>query len=273
MKSISRTITATLFFVAFLFQSCVIADAQIVWLSSSGKADYTNCESQIRDLQNFSVINNESPIDIILEQSNKQSVIVEGDEGYFSNLHTDVSNGRLTIKLDKGRYRNVRLRVKISCVDIDQINMAGSGDLLCTSDLKIADELSISLAGSGDVRTEDIKSRDLTISLAGSGDITVGNVETGSSKISIAGSGDARIDNLVALESNINIAGSGDINIRKADIEQEIDIRIAGSGDVKINGTTDKVSVSIVGSGDVSGNLKYNSISKKKLGSGNISFY
>ena len=268
----SRFVAVTVLLTALIFQSCVFADAQIIWLSSK-KADFSNCDSETRQVKSFNTINNESPIDIILVQSDEQSVIVEGDEPYFEKIHTDVSNGRLTIKMDKGNYRNVRLRIRISCPDIRSINMAGSADLTCESDIITDETISISLAGSGDISTMDINSAQLNVSVAGSGDITIEGVETGASSFSVAGSGDLKIDKLVATDATINIAGSGDINIKRAVINDETDIKIAGSGDVKINGSTDKVSVSIVGSGDVSGHLEYNSINKKKVGSGDISFY
>ena len=228
----SRIAAVIALFTALVFQSCVFADAQIIWLSSK-KADFSNCDSETRQVKPFNVINNESPIDIIYVQSDIQSVIVQGDEPYFEKLHTDVSNGRLTIKMDKGNYRNVRLRIKISSPDIRSITMAGSGDLICDSDISTDDTFSISIAAA-----------QLNVSVAGSGDIDIESVETGASSFSIAGSGDARIERLTATEAIINIAGSGDINIKRAVIDEDTDIKIAGSGDVKINGKTDKVTVS-----------------------------
>lgn len=269
----SRIATVLALFTALVFQSCVFADAQIIWLSSSKKTDFSNCDSETRQVKPFNTIHNESPIDIILVQSDVQRVIVEGDEPYFEKLHTDVSNGRLTIRMDKGNYRNVRLRVRIDCPEVRSISMAGSGDLVCESDLTTDEKLSITLAGSCDISTMAINSAQFNVSVAGSGDINIESVETGESSISIAGSGDAKINKLIAKEAMINIAGSGDINIQRAVIYDETDIKIAGSGDVKIDGSTDKVSVSIVGSGDVSGHFEYNTIEKKKVGSGDITFY
>lgn len=269
----SRFVTVIALSVALVLQSCVFADAQIIWLSSTKKADFTNCDSETRQLRPFDAINNESSIDIIYVQSDVQSVIVQGDEPYFNKLHTDVSNGRLTIKMDKGNYRNLRLRVKISTPDIRSITMAGSGDLICDSDISTDDKFTISLAGSSDVSVMAVKANDFNVSVTGSGDISIESVETGTSDVSLAGSGDVRIERITADDLRIGIAGSGDINIGKAVIADDTDISLAGSGDVKINGRTDKVTVSVVGSGDVTGKFEYNSIKRKKAGTGDITFY
>ena len=255
---------------AFALQSCVFADAQIIWLST-GKNDFTDCQQQERKVAPFTGIYNHTPFEVILVQSDEQSVLVEGDEYYFDRIRTEVRNNRLEINLEKGRYRNVKLRVTVTCPEITAVSVMGSGNIRCTSDIITDRTLSVAVAGSGDIETADIKSAGINISVAGSGDIETGFINTaGRSSIEVAGSGDIDVQSLTATDSEIKVAGSGDIKVHSIGIDDNLSINVAGSGDVLVNGRADKVSVTVVGSGDVNGNVKYNKITKSGKGSGDI---
>ena len=66
------------------------------------------------------------------------------------------------------------------------------------------------MSGSGDVRTEALKADDVSVSIAGSGDASVHADKTLS--VSIAGSGDVSYRGEAQVKSSI--AGSGSVNRR-----------------------------------------------------------
>lgn len=105
--------------------------------------------------------------------------------------------------------------------------------------------LTVSLAGSGDVRTGS--SRSLRVSVAGSGDVAAGR--TGDASVSVAGSGDVRLARVDG-DFNASIAGSGDVRVAAGD-GGRFRASIAGSGDVQFHGVVRDAEVNIVGSGDV----------------------
>lgn len=124
--------------------------------------------------------------------------------------------------------------------------------------------LSVSVAGSGDVRTGT--SADLEVSIAGSGDVSAG--ATRSLEAAVAGSGNvevARIDGT----ADISIAGSGDVVIR-AGRAPSLEVSIAGSGDVEFGGEAGNVDASLIGSGDVRLASVTGSIDRSIIGSGDV---
>lgn len=124
--------------------------------------------------------------------------------------------------------------------------------------------LSVSLAGSGDVRAGTSSS--LEVSVAGSGDLTAG--ATRSLEASIAGSGNAdvaRVDGPV----EISIAGSGDVLVRAGQAPR-LEASIAGSGNVDFRGEAGDVEASLVGSGDVHVGSVTGSIDRSIIGSGDV---
>ena len=258
-----------IFAICALLQSCYIADAQIVWLSTKN-ADFTNCDREERTVESFDAVTNTCPFDVIFEQSDEQYVIVEGDEEYFERLHTDVRRGVLEIEIDPARYRNVRLRVKVGCPDITQLAMVGSGSLICTSDIVTEGDLDLKVSGSGDLMTKDIKCSSLQSAVSGSGDLAIVHVDAADVSISLAGSGDWASTHIKADNLSVSLAGSGDVEIARVDIDDTLSASVAGSGDIDISGHARFVSAKVAGSGDISGRLSYDRISKTRSGSGDI---
>ncbi len=124
--------------------------------------------------------------------------------------------------------------------------------------------VSLSIAGSGDIRAGN--STSLDVSIAGSGSATAG--ATRELDASIAGSGNvtvARIDGTV----DVSIAGSGDVMVRDG-TSPDLDISILGSGDVSFGGVAGNVDVSLAGSGDVTIAQATGSVSRSIAGSGDI---
>lgn len=253
---------------AFL-QSCCMVDAQVVWLSTKN-ADFTDCDREERDVKPFDGISNSCPFDVYYEQSDDRYVIVEGDKEYFERLHTDVRRGVLEIYIDPARYRNVRLRVRVGSPEITQLAMAGSGSIVCKSDIVSDGELNIRVAGSGDLITEKITCRDLNSSVAGSGYLKMGRVEAADVDINVTGSGDWTSPRIKADNLSISLAGSGDVDIVNVDIDDHLSASVAGSGDIQASGHACNVTAKVAGSGDISGRLSYDHITKVKAGSGDI---
>lgn len=124
------------------------------------------------------------------------------------------------------------------------------------------------IAGSGDIRVDQVKGASFEGTVAGSGGIDVGTLDVQQLKLTIAGSGGATARSGKARNAKLDIAGSGDIDAGGI-AAQTADVSIAGSGNIKANATS-AADVSIMGSGDVevTGGAKC-SISKQ--GSGNVS--
>ncbi len=124
--------------------------------------------------------------------------------------------------------------------------------------------VSLSIAGSGDMRAGT--SASLEVNIAGSGSASAG--ATRELDASIAGSGDvavARVDGSI----DVSIAGSGDVVVRAGD-SPDVDISVLGSGDVNFGGVAGNVDISLAGGGDVTIARATGSVSRSVAGSGDI---
>jgi hypothetical protein len=122
------------------------------------------------------------------------------------------------------------------------LSIAGSGDMRAGTSAS----LDISIAGSGSASGG--VTRDLDVSIAGSGDVAVARID-GPMDVSIAGSGDVVVRDGTSPEVSISIMGSGDVTF--GGVAGDVDVSMAGGGDVTIARATGAVSRSIAGSGDI----------------------
>ncbi len=122
------------------------------------------------------------------------------------------------------------------------LSIAGSGDIRAGT----STSLDISIAGSGS--TTAGATRGLEVAIAGSGDVVVARID-GPMDVSVAGSGDVLVRDGTSPKVDISIAGSGDVNF--GGVAVDVDLSILGGGDVTIARATGAVSRSIAGSGDI----------------------
>lgn len=122
------------------------------------------------------------------------------------------------------------------------LSIAGSGDIRAGT----STSLDISIAGSGSTRTG--ATRGLDVAIAGSGDVVVARID-GPMDVSVAGSGDVVVRDGTSPDVDISIAGSGDVNF--GGVAVDVDVSIMGGGDVTIARATGAVSRSVAGSGDI----------------------
>lgn len=153
-------------------------------------------------------------------------------------------------------------RTQIGPANSVELDHSGCGQ---TTVADVAGQLSVDLAGSGEIRTGAAQT--LNADIAGSGQLISGAISE-SANIDIAGSGSAE---LAALNGSLEAdgAGSGDVVVRGGSVTQA-SIDLAGSGNVEIAAPVSDLDVSIVGSGDVVVTAVVGNVDAEIAGSGEV---
>lgn len=203
--------------------------------------------TETRNVSDYSQIAVAGSFDVKLVAGKEGKLTIKGEENLLEYLITEVKDGKLKIKWEKGVNINTtkELLVTVPFEDIEAVSLAGSGDVFSEDTIK-ADNLKVALAGSGDIKL-NINASSISSAISGSGDIQL----TGSSenlKCAIAGSGDINGYELTSNNVEVSIAGSGDI---KVNAKENLKARISGSGDVYYKGNP-RQDVKVSGSGSVS---------------------
>jgi hypothetical protein len=185
--------------------------------------------------------------DVEITQGPTVNVQIEGDENILPYIITEDRDGYLVIKMkDHISYSATNdVKVFITTPNLEEVILAGSGNIIGKSKFSGSDKLVLKIAGSGDIKM-DVNTPNVHSEIAGSGSITLTG-ETKDESIKIAGVGDYNADALKAENAKINIAGNGDVKIFAS---AQLDINIAGSGSVYYKGSP-TVKQKVAGSGDV----------------------
>ncbi|PNQ72317.1 DUF2807 domain-containing protein [Hanstruepera neustonica] len=217
------------------------------WKKISGNGNVTTINRTVGD---YDAISCAGSFDYVLVSGTEGQLKIEGEENLLEYVITEVKNGKLIVKTEKGinlkTSMGKTILVTIPFKDINEVSLAGSGDLW-TKDVITATNLDVSLAGSGDMKL-DIKATSVESSLAGSGDIELKGSTT-NLEVNIAGSGDYSGFGLNADNTEVSISGSGDAEVVS---NLSLKARVAGSGDISYKGNPDKEDTKVSGSGSIS---------------------
>ena len=189
--------------------------------------------------------------DVELVAGNEGELKIRGEENLLEYIKTEVKDGKLTIKKEKGvnlRPSNWKngIMVTVPVESISGASLSGSGDVVGKTTLK-ADRFKTSISGSGDI-VLDVEANSLKASMSGSGDITLSGKAT-DFEVSVSGSGDIKAYDLEAEFVDAQVSGSADI---KVTANQALKARVSGSGDISYKGNPKKIDTKSSGSGDIS---------------------
>lgn len=185
--------------------------------------------------------------DVEITQGPVTSVKIEGDENILPYILINEEDGYLTIKSKNHVSFSTEhdIKVYITTAKLEQLQLAGSGNITGKTRFTGGNKLGLKIAGSGDIKLE-VNTPQIEAEIAGSGSITLKG-ETRDESIRISGVGDYNADELKAENAVVKIAGSGDV---KVFADMKLDISIAGVGSVFYKGNAN-VKQHIAGSGEV----------------------
>lgn len=186
------------------------------------------------DVNRFDEIVCALPATVNFSVADEYTCVVRVDENLLDYIDIKAEDGELVLSQPKSKggnyvnFNSTEFVIDITAPEIDEITVAGSGDINILSPLSVKD-LEVSIAGSGNVVFKE--------------EIDIDHLE-----LSVAGSGDIHLDKGMVQELEANIAGSGDI-VSYVEV-QEMEATVMGSGDITAN-VTGKLEYQIIGSGDI----------------------
>jgi hypothetical protein len=203
--------------------------------------------TQTRNVSKANRLKMAGSFDVEITQGPTVSVQIEGDDNILPYIIVEEREGFLVIKSKEyiSYSASNDIKVFITTPNLEEVILAGSGNIIGKSKFSGSDKLILKIAGSGDMKME-VNTPNVHSEIAGSGSITL-NGETKDESVKIAGVGDYNADGLKAENAKVSIAGSGDVKVFAA---EDLDVNIAGAGTVYYKGSP-KVKQHVAGSGEV----------------------
>jgi len=242
--------TRRLFAVSLVAASLCGAAQAWTWNTGERITGNGDVATEARDTGSFDSVSLTGGFNVVIRQGAGNKVEIKADRNLLPYIETRVVDGGKGRTLEIGPKKNTNLSTSnnpsfvIEMPALRGVSVAGSGTIKVEA-MKTGG-VDASIAGSGDIRFTGLDAERLAMSVSGSGDIVAAG-RAGNASVSIAGSGDVKAAELAAEEVKVTIAGSGDAQVQAT---KKLKVSIAGSGDVRYAGSPE-ISSSIAGSGKV----------------------
>ncbi|HAM10340.1 MAG TPA: hypothetical protein DCP74_08725 [Bacteroidales bacterium] len=205
-------------------------------------------EKETRNVTGFTKVSFGVPGNLYIRFGSEYQVVLEGDKEFLADIETEVSGGRLVIKKDNWTgYNNKKVIVNITMPSIEGLRVSGSGLAEITDAVK-AEDLGLSVSGSGKLLINELTAENLDCGISGSGDIIIkGTGNVNEAELSISGSGNYSGESLKIKSAEISISGSGSC---QCNVAETLEARVSGSGNVTYIGNP-RIDARVSGSGRV----------------------
>lgn len=196
---------------------------------------------------NFTRIESAGAFDVTVRTGSRASVRAEGPQKILDRLLVEVEGDQLSIRPRNGSFqwgRSGPVRIAVTVPELHEATLAGSGTL--SVDKVKTDKFKATIAGSGDISLPSIAAKSVEIEIAGSGSGSMGGQAEQANYV-IAGSGELNASKLSSKDIKLTIAGSGSID---ANASGTATGEILGSGEARIAGGA-KCTITKAGSGSI----------------------
>lgn len=198
------------------------------------------------ELRAFGVMN--------INQGDKESLTIEGDEDMLQKIVSRVEGKKLILELGQNWLERViagigaigRKAVKFHIIvkDLKSLKIMGWSEVSIPS--LHTTTLQLSIKGAGEINIPALEAELLDVDISGRGEIDIaGHVAT--QDVHVTGSGEFDGKGLESQNAKVKISGHGEVDVT---VSQTLDVRIAGYGEVTYKGDP-QVSQTISGAGSV----------------------
>jgi hypothetical protein len=221
----------------------------LVAILVAGMASGQTAVKETRDVKDFTKISYGISGNLNIKIGPEFSVVLEGQKDDLREVITDVSDGKLRIRMDNWGFNfNEKVNAYVTLPKINGLSVSGSGRAEILDAINDADELNLNVSGSGKLLTAGLVVDALDCGISGSGDIVIGGAgNTDRADISISGSGSYTGETFEIDHLEIHVSGSGSCLCKVGD---SLKASISGSGNVTYIGSP-KIDARVSGSGHV----------------------
>jgi len=207
-------------------------------------------QTETRNVTDFTKLYIGGSFNAVLRQGNETSVKIITENIDTKKILTQTNGNTLKISLEKGFYKNVKIKLEITYKNLDALNKSGSGNLTCESDLGGSGDFDLTLSGSGSMIIEGtVKGGNISIGRSGSGNMKIARLQSNRSNMVFSGSGHFEVRDGATKAQTIHLSGSGNVNAYGLKTET-CAAAVSGSGDIEVS-VSNSIEASISGSGNI----------------------
>lgn len=203
-----------------------------------------NVIKEERTVTSFNKIDISGGFEVILNQGKEEKLELEVDENLLELITTETKNNNLIIKSDKSIGDAKSLKLYITVVNLEDIDVSGAVELTNKGTFE-GEILEIGVSGAGDIDLK-LEVEELKMDMSGASETNLAG-KAHHFEIEISGAGELNAEKLKTRNAIIDISGAGSAIVHA---KKTLNIEVSGAGSVKYKGNP-KVSKDISGAGSV----------------------
>jgi len=193
---------------------------------------------ETRDLASFSRLSVGEAIKVYLKEGSTESAKIEVKGIDLDEVLTETSGSKLRIHLEQGNHRNVDVKIWLTYVDLEEIDISSAASVQTESVLK-ADNLEVEASSAGDGKLE-VDVNELRVEVSSAADLVIsGRADT--QDVSVSSSGNYYAYDLKCEESEVSASSAGSAKVTAS---KKIDASASSAGSIRYRGNPEKVYVS-----------------------------
>ena len=204
--------------------TCNLADGPIV--------------SQVIDLSTIHSLDIEIPIDLTIQESANQEIILESSQSIIDAIldQSFVSNEKWTVQLNNcntpNNFAGFPVKITASLVALQEVKLAGLGNARTTGIFKNIEHLKLEIEGAADFDFKLDTVQTVTTKLSGLGEFRLSGVAE-NYVIDMSGSGEIKAFDLIVNNCDIKISGLGACEVN---VQEFLTVKMDGGGQVCYKG-------------------------------------
>jgi hypothetical protein len=200
---------------------------------------------QTREVGDFTGIRAGDAINVVITQSEANSLKVDADEKIQGQIKTEVKDGILSLSTEGNINTDKTITVTVGIKNLSSLEASGAANVESTNQL-VVDKLKIESNGAGNVSLE-LKANDVQANVSGAGNITLKGTAQ-NLDASLSGAGNLKASNLEADRVKAKVSGLGSAKVHA---KLALDADVSGVGDIIYKGNPAERNVNINGLGSV----------------------
>lgn len=177
-----------------------------------------------------------------------KSVRVSGDEKRVSQVHTDVVNGKLVVRVEKDSWWGTSgkgVRVTISTPKLTSVEASGGSDV--DAEATAADSFSVESSGGSDVSVRNLDAKKLKVGISGGGEVTLKG-RADALNVEASGGSEVHGKELSLKSLDVDASGGSDVD---ANPSERIEAELSGGSTVNVDSAPAQREVSVSGGAQV----------------------
>jgi hypothetical protein len=205
-----------------------------------------NVVTEERDVSGFDSVNMSGFGEVLITQSNTESLTIETDDNLMQYIESGVRGNTLYLEFQDNIIPDPsdKITFRLNVIDLEALDLSGAGSFVIES--LQTPSLEITFDGAGKIDLDSLMADRVSTRVSGAGDVSLTG-EVGAQEIHIEGLGKYSASDLKSSQATVEIEGAGSVVIWVLD---QLDLTIQGAGNVDYYGNP-TVTQNVEGGGSI----------------------